>query len=122
TAADRIFEKAAIRRANAPRTAAGRKPDRASDPMVGPPEPQAATTAEGEAEITAPALPPVPFSQASAAGTCLFFAGDPFGPSGMDMPVCGAPRARGRYCAFHARAAVDPEAAARLRSRGRAAA
>jgi hypothetical protein len=59
---------------------------------------------------TLPATVPMPFLAAVEGNRCLHFAGEPFGPSGPDMPVCGARRAAdagpdNRYCAFH-RAAV----------------
>lgn len=59
---------------------------------------------------TLPATVPMPFLAAVEANRCLHFAGEPFGPSGPDMPVCGGRRAEAggpdnRYCAFH-RAAV----------------
>lgn len=52
-----------------------------------------------------PATLPVAYLDAVFADRCLHFVGDPFGPSGPDMPVCGAERAAGvletRYCRRH---------------------
>ncbi|ESY75544.1 GcrA cell cycle regulator, partial [Mesorhizobium sp. LNHC221B00] len=39
-----------------------------------------------------PATLPVAFLDAVTAKRCLHFIGDPFGPDGPDMPVCGAER------------------------------
>lgn len=51
----------------------------------------------------APPPAPIPFLQAIDEGRCLWFAGEPFGPNGPDMPVCGGERAgTARYCARHA--------------------
>lgn len=47
---------------------------------------------------------PMAFEEAVDRGRCLFFAGDPLGPNGPDMPVCGNERAGSllsRYCARH---------------------
>ena len=49
---------------------------------------------------------PVGFLAAVDADLCLFFAGDPLGAAGTEMPVCGNPRDPAaphdnRYCAFH---------------------
>lgn len=52
---------------------------------------------------------PVGFLTAVEHGLCLHFIGDPYGPSGPDMPVCGAARAGvSRYCAFHLESRVAP--------------
>lgn len=53
-----------------------------------------------------PAVQPISFLQAIDEERCLWFAGEPFGPNGPDMPVCGAPRDEGasisnRYCRHH---------------------
>lgn len=63
-----------------------------------------------------PAPVPMSFLEAMFSGRCLFFAGEPFGPAGPDMPVCGAERARSapphnRYCARHLCAAMRPREA-----------
>ncbi len=53
---------------------------------------------------TAVARVPMPFLEAVERGRCLYFAGDPYAPSGPDMPVCGDRRAdvaATRYCAIH---------------------
>lgn len=68
--------------------------------------------------VAAPALPTVTFLAAVEAGTCLFFACDPFAPDGPDMPVCGGARVAGsRYCALHERAKVDGAAIERRERR-----
>ncbi|NMG39835.1 hypothetical protein GRZ55_11325 [Chelativorans sp. ZYF759] len=69
---------------------------RAEKPKPAPPRP-----------VPAPDLDSAPFLQAVEAGLCLFFAGPPLSASGPDMPVCGAPRASGRYCAHHAQRATQ---------------
>jgi len=85
--------------AGRPRAAARSRPRPAS----------ACTSAAMSTEPIPAALPatvPMPFLTAVEANRCLHFAGEPFGPSGPDMPVCGARRAEdggpdNRYCAFH---------------------
>ncbi|RWN11780.1 GcrA family cell cycle regulator [Mesorhizobium sp.] len=62
-----------------------------------------------------PATLPVTFIEAVTAKRCLHFVGDPFGPDGPEMPVCGAersPLAGNRpYCRHHhvSSARVVPE-------------
>jgi len=55
--------------------------------------------------FSVPATRPVRYLDALFADRCLHFVGDPYGPSGPDMPVCGAERAEGvlgtRYCRRH---------------------
>lgn len=70
----------------------------------------AAKAAEAPRPAPAPKLPatlPVSFADAVERGRCLHFIGDPFGPDGPAMPVCGGQRAaepvRGRYCPYHQR-------------------
>lgn len=51
-------------------------------------------------------LAPITFDRAVDEGRCLYFACDPYAPSGPDMPVCGHERAwdappLNRYCARH---------------------
>lgn len=57
-----------------------------------------------------PAVPPMTFLAAVNAGRCLHYSGDPFGPSGPDMPVCGAERSvhagKVPYCLRHLRSAL----------------
>jgi GcrA cell cycle regulator len=52
-----------------------------------------------------PATLPVTFLDAVTARRCLHFVGDPFGPDGPDMPVCGAERSEAAgevpYCRRH---------------------
>ncbi|KQU77727.1 hypothetical protein ASD12_18175 [Mesorhizobium sp. Root102] len=52
-----------------------------------------------------PATLPVAFLDAVTAKKCLHFIGDPFGPDGPDMPVCGAERSEAAgtvpYCRRH---------------------
>ncbi|AEH88172.1 GcrA family cell cycle regulator [Mesorhizobium opportunistum] len=52
-----------------------------------------------------PATLPVAFLDAVTAKKCLHFVGDPFGPDGPDMPVCGADRSEAAgtvpYCRRH---------------------
>ena len=76
-----------------------------------------APAAASAAQATpAPLLPPAPcpttFAAAVDADRCLFFAGDPYGRDGADMPVCGGERTLlSRYCAYHARLQYQPRAA-----------
>jgi GcrA cell cycle regulator len=61
---------------------------------------------EGEERFALPAPLPIGFFEAVERGRCLHFVGDPMGPGGPDMPVCGAERAHdapfaNRYCARH---------------------
>ena len=76
----------------------------ASVAPVAPPGPVAPAAARAERQAVAP--PPIGFLEAVDRGRCLFFAGDPLGESGPDMPVCGAERAHDlantRYCRRHA--------------------
>jgi GcrA cell cycle regulator len=56
--------------------------------------------------VNLPAPLPIGFFEAVETGRCLHFIGDPMGPGGPDMPVCGAERAQGapaanRYCVRH---------------------
>jgi len=55
--------------------------------------------------FSVPATRPVRFIDAMFADRCLHFVGDRYGPSGPDMPVCGAKRAEvvfdTRYCRRH---------------------
>ncbi|WP_234186439.1 GcrA family cell cycle regulator [Shinella sp. NM-101] len=60
-----------------------------------------------------PAGRPIPFLQAIDEERCLWFAGEPFGPNGPDMPVCGAPRDEAasisnRYCHHHRQMQAGP--------------
>ncbi len=59
-------------------------------------------------EASLPATLPVSFVEAVDRGRCLHFVGDPLGPDGPEMPVCGAERtaAHKRYCLRHARSSV----------------
>jgi hypothetical protein len=76
--------------------------------QVGTAAPGDASRARGGAD-TAPSNLPAPlprtFLDAMLAGRCLHYVGDPFGPDGPDMPVCGAERAQNvietRYCRRH---------------------
>lgn len=87
------------------------RPARAAEVPVAPVAPvqQTATI------HTLPATLPKTFMDAVDHNLCLYFIGDPMGPSGPDMPVCGAERAQGvspnnRYCRRHLRAAWVPVA------------
>lgn len=71
---------------------------------------KAAEAKAAAAPAPQPALPatlPIRFADAVEHGRCLLFIGDPLGPGGPDMPVCGGERAaepvRGRYCPYHKR-------------------
>ncbi|MGY6709738.1 MAG: GcrA family cell cycle regulator [Rhizobiaceae bacterium] len=58
--------------------------------------------------VPAPAIvETVPFLHAAESGLCLFFIGHHLSATGPDMPVCGAPREAGRYCAHHAQRATQ---------------
>jgi GcrA cell cycle regulator len=58
-----------------------------------------------EVPMNLPVALPISFEAAVDGGRCLYFVGDPYAPSGPDMPVCGAERAEGvlhtRYCRKH---------------------
>ena len=87
------------------------QPSAAIKPQAVPPRP-----APPVANLPAPL--PISFLDAMFSDRCLHFVGDPLGPSGPDMPVCGAERAQfapahSRYCARHLASVVRaPEAVA----------
>lgn len=63
--------------------------------------------------VNLPAPVPMPFLEAMFADRCLHFVGDPLGPGGPAMPVCGAERAQSapvhnRYCARHLAGVARP--------------
>lgn len=56
--------------------------------------------------VDPPTTLPMTFLEAALADRCLHFIGDPYGPDGPGMPVCGAERAQdahhdNRYCCRH---------------------
>lgn len=55
-----------------------------------------------------PATLPITFLDAIDRGRCLYFAGDPLGAGGPEMPVCGAERTAShpRYCRRHSLSAI----------------
>ncbi|MFN4098178.1 MAG: GcrA family cell cycle regulator [Pararhodobacter sp.] len=59
------------------------------------------------APVPCPTGPQKTFMEAATDGLCLFFVGGHLTAAGPDMPVCGAPRAAGRYCAHHAQRATQ---------------
>lgn len=80
----------------------------AAFPVAGLPElpPAKAVTVSPDCKgYSVPATRPMRFVDAMIADRCLHFVGDPYGPAGPDMPVCGAERAEGvlntRYCRRH---------------------
>lgn len=102
-------------RTGRPRTAAiPPQPQRqiVSAPAIAPVELPAAPP-PAPAPVPVPATRPMPFLQAIDEERCLWFAGEPFGPNGPDMPVCGAPRDRAasvtnRYCPCHRQMQAGP--------------
>lgn len=75
----------------------------AKPPLAAPVVPDPVVPA---APVYLPATLPMTFLDAMFAGRCLHFVGDPYGPDGPTMPVCGAERAfdktgRERFCTRH---------------------
>jgi GcrA cell cycle regulator len=105
-------------RASAPKktpTVSRRVSSRAGRAGAAPPHP-AAPAAPYVPPANLPATLPITFAEAMEAGRCLHFVGDPFGPAGADMPVCGAERAQfapngNRYCRRHLESAHEARAA-----------
>ena len=84
-----------------------------AEPSVAPAElPDAAPALPVPTRLPSPSQP-IPFLQAIDEDRCLWFAGEPFGPSGPDMPVCGAARDEAasvlnRYCHHHRQMQAGP--------------
>lgn len=71
-----------------------------------PPQPVDGPVVPVDPPAPLPATAPMRFIDAVFADRCLHFVGDPLGPDGPDMPVCGAERAQhahrdNRYCSLH---------------------
>lgn len=71
------------------------------------PRPPRAERPVPQAPVPCPTGPQTSFIEAATEGLCLFFVGGHLTAPGPDMPVCGAPRAAGRYCAHHAQRATQ---------------
>lgn len=101
-------------RASSRATGPGTRPDRPQPAIVSTqspsPSPAPAPLPLPVPGRVVPVDPPKPlpmtFLEAVLADRCLHFVGDPLGPDGPDMPVCGAERAQdarpfNRYCCRH---------------------
>lgn len=76
------------------------------DPSPRPAQPAPIVAAPEPLPASVPTPLPMTFLEAVLADRCLHFVGDPLGPDGPDMPVCGAERAQdahhdNRYCCRH---------------------
>lgn len=102
-------------KANArPRKPAAPRPVRATPPAAARPpklEPKHALTAmiRCEPAHNLPATLPITFLDAVDRNRCLYFAGDPLGAGGPEMPVCGAERTAShpRYCRRHSLSSIQ---------------